>query len=114
MQEARPETPVAPFVALFSAIVTVVAVIAWDEALDFDPCDNVIKHASVDCVEPGLSGILVGALVIFIGGSITVGALRNGLRVYGRWTEPVLFVWLGLAMAITGGAIAYAQWSLGL
>lgn len=113
-QTAKGNNLVAPVLGLFTVLVTALAFIVWDQVLDFDPCNNVLKHPGADCLEPGLAGIIVGGAVIFLGLSFARGAVRKGRETYGRWLEPLLFLWSGLMVATTGAAVVYAQWTLGI
>ena len=91
----------------FAYMLTMLAAVAWLDALDFDPCDSVFKHASVDCLENGMVGSLVGGGAIALGIAIIWGAMRNGRKVYGSWAHAALMVWIGTCFAVTGAAAVY-------
>ncbi|MEO1730530.1 MAG: hypothetical protein AAFR64_07305 [Pseudomonadota bacterium] len=112
----QPRSPDAAAMAagFMALIVSVLAVIIWHQALDFDPCDNVIKAAGADCLEPGVTGLIVGAVLVLFGGSIAWGAVRNGRVAFGNWLEVIIYAWLGVMVAVIGSGFAYAQWTLGL
>lgn len=94
--------------AFFALVLPVLAYLVWDQALDFDPCNNILKHPGVDCLDSGAGGIAVGAAVLLSGLAITSGAIRKGRAVYGNLPEPALMAWIGLSMALTGAGFAYA------
>ncbi len=91
---------------------TVLAIIAWDQALDFDPCDNIFKAAGRPCLNSPTSGLVAGGVVIFIGGAIAQGAIRNGRRVFGNLRDTAMMAWLGLCMAMTGAAMVFAAYGI--
>jgi hypothetical protein len=94
---------------LASFTLPVLAAMAWHQALDFDPCDNIFSRAGgTRCLTSPVGGAVAGGLAMFIGGGIAQGALRNGRRVFGNWRDPALMAWIGLCMAATGAAMLYA------
>ena len=99
--------------ALFCLILPVLAFIVWEQALDFDPCNNILKNPGSDCLESGAGGIGAGALVAIVGLGIVQGAVTKGFAVYGSRLEQSMMIWIGMALAVTGAGIIYAGFSVG-
>ncbi|GMN01716.1 hypothetical protein [Erythrobacter sp. MTPC3] len=101
------------FTALFAALATGAAIFSWLEALSFDPCNTILTHGGAGCIEPGLSGIIIGAVCAAFGLTIASGAVRAPARADVSKMDRALLGWFGLMFAVTGGAIAFAQWTVG-
>lgn len=104
-------------IALLALVLTVLALtmlafVAWDQALDFDPCDNVFKAAWRPCLTSRTSGLVVGGLLILIGGAIAQAAIRNGPRVFGNLRDTAMMAWTGLCVTLIGAAMAYAAYGM--
>jgi uncharacterized membrane protein YfcA len=93
---------------VFACILPVLAVMAWHQALAFDPCDNIFKRPGNGCLTSPVGGFVAGGFAMFIGGGIAQGALRNGRRALGNWRDAALMAWVGLCIAATGAAMLYA------
>ena len=100
------------YLGLFACILTVIVFVVADQALNFDPCNNVFKQAGVECLESGWGGVLVGLFFAFIGASIAVGAVVRGRKVLGNRLEAFLLGWIGLCMTAIGTAAMYAGFSM--
>lgn len=98
--------------AAFACMLPVLAFAAWDQALNFDPCNNIFKNPGTACLESGWGGIAAGLFFAFIGASIAVGAVIRGKRVLGSKVDAGLLCWIGLCMTAVGSAAMYAGFSM--
>ncbi|MEZ5681727.1 MAG: hypothetical protein R3E14_10615 [Erythrobacter sp.] len=99
------------FLAVFGTALPVLGFAGWDQALRFDPCANIFMKAG-KCIGSGASlsggGLFLIALGLVLAGSAGKNALKSGKASLG-----VLAVgWLGVWMAVIGGAMAYAGLSM--
>lgn len=87
---------------------------AWLDALDFDPCDSILTKGGSDCIEPGLTGAIVGGVLVLFGLAILWGAIVGRNDAQAPIFIRICLGWFGLMFAACGGAIAFAQITVGV
>lgn len=94
--------------ALAAFTFSVLAYASWDQALDFDPCDNVFKPPSQKCVTSAVEPMIVAGFVMLVAGAIFRGLLTRGVSVLGSSLNVLLSVWMCLCAMLVGLALIFA------
>jgi hypothetical protein len=92
---------------LAACVFSVLAYASWDQALDFDPCNNFFKPPSQKCVTSALEPVIIGLFVIGIAGGVLQGLVRRGAQVLGSATRVMLSAWMCVCAMLVGAALIF-------
>ncbi|MEL7320096.1 MAG: hypothetical protein AAFN04_15820 [Pseudomonadota bacterium] len=95
-------------------VASVLAYASWDQALHFDPCDNIFKPPSRACeTSPwGYGG--AGAFTAFIGVQVLYWTVVKGPRALGSRAQAVMAGWIALCVAVLGAACLFIAYNLAI
>ena len=94
--------------AIACFVLVVLAFMAWDQALNFDPCNNIFKPPAQPCVTSALEPVIVGALVALLGAAFVHGALTRGPHMLVSRMQVWMAAACGLCVFLMGAALVFA------
>lgn len=97
-----------PGLLIASFVLSVLAFMSWDQALGFDPCNNIFKPPARECVTSTIEPTIVGVFFALLGASFVGGALTRGPRILAGKAQVWLAAWCGVCVILMGAALVFA------